>query len=207
MAHKKFWLVPRCMMLQLFLLLIIPTKLAMAHTEDAVVQLSQVPVGPYEMTVWAYPGIMRAGSIHYTVFITDVANAEPLDNATILIEATPLSGRGDVVSANAVQGSDGANPSFYETDLALKEEGIYQIRIVVQDLSEQMYTQQFQIEVVSIASLKIILSVFSIITVVIIVWFVIESLQTWGLNGPLVKNKEAWVKTQKRIRSIRQTDL
>ncbi len=178
----------------------------MAHTEDAIVQLSQVPVGPYEMTIWAYPGIMRAGSIHYTVLVIDAANAEPLDNATILIEAIPLSGQGDVVSANAVQGSDGANPSFYETDLALKEEGTYQIKIVVQDPSEQVYSQQFQIEVVSITSLKIILSVFSILTVIIIVWFVIESLQTWGLNGSLVKNKEAWSKTQKRIRSISQTD-
>ena len=187
--------------LQLFLLIALGVQPVAAHTEDAIEQLSQVPMGPYRMTVWTYPGVMRAGAIHYTVALVDTtADLQPLNHANVLIKAMPLTGQAAEISDTAVQGVDLTNPSFYETDLVLTKRGDYQIEVTLQDLSGQIYTQSFQIEIVSGTSLKVVITLFLVLTVTFTLWFLKESLRTWGLNHLLVRNQVAWAKTRTRTK-------
>ena len=108
---------------------------ALAHTEDAVVQMSLEPIGPYAMTVWTYPGTMRTGSVHYTVALLDTAVAQPLDNATVTITATPLDGSGTPVTGVALQGADALYPDYYELDLVMNDKGAYRIDVQIEDSS------------------------------------------------------------------------
>lgn len=200
MWRRRWSWLYRYLVIQLFLLVAGPAPPALAHTEEALVQLSQAPVGPYRATVWTYPGMMRAGTIHFTVSLLDTAVAQPLNNATVIIEATPLAGPGAAISGQAVQGVDDANPFFYETDLLLKESGSYQVKLILQASSGRVYTQSFQVEVIPATSLKFVTALLLAQMVAFAAWFFKESLQTWGLNKPFVINQAAWAKTRARTR-------
>ena len=191
----RIWLV-----VQLALLMGLVAQPALAHTEDAVVQLSLEPVGPYAMTVWTYPGIMRAGSVHYTVAVLDTAVAQSLNNATVTITATPLEGEGEVVSGQALQGVDKENPAFYELDLVLAEKGAYRIDVRLEDQSGQNWVKNFQVEVISATFMKWLILVLLVQAVAFGLWLLCESVQTWGLRRLFAKNESDWEKLRTRVK-------
>ncbi len=199
---KQTWLVGVriWLMVQLAVLIGVTAQPALAHTEDAVMQLSLEPVGPYAMTVWTYPGIMRAGSVHYTVAVEDTAVAQPLNNATVIITATPLDGAGEPVSGQAWQGVDKAYPTFYELDLVLSEKGVYHIDVQLKDKSGQTWTKNFQVEVVSATFMKWLILVLLVQALAFALWLLRESVQTWGLQRLFVRNSSDWEKTRTRTK-------
>ena len=185
---------------QLLLLLAVGAQPAMAHTEDAVMQLALEPIGPYAMSVWTYPGTMRAGSVHYTVAVLDTAVAQPLNNATITITATPLTGSGESVSGVALQGADSLSPAYYELDLNLAEKGVYRIDVQVADGSGQTWLKDFQVEVVSATFIKWLTLILLVQALVAALWLMRESIQTWGLQRLFAHNAADWQKTRTRVK-------
>ncbi len=194
----RTWLI-----LQMLLLVGVAAHPALAHTEDATVQLELEPIGPYAMTVWTYPGTMRAGSVHYTVAVLDTAVSQPLNNANVTITATPLDGQGGAVSGMAIQGTDKDNPAFYELDLTLAEKGAYRIDVQLADGSGETWIRDFQVEVVSATFIKWLTLILLVQALAFTVWLMRESVQTWGLKRLFAQNEADWQKTRVRVKRPR----
>ena len=189
-----------CLVLEMVLLLGLAAQPALAHTEDAIVQFALEPVGPYAMTVWTYPGTMRAGAVHYTVAVLDTAVAQPLKNANITITATPLDGQSQPVRGIALQGTDALYPDYYELDLVLSEKGAYRVDVQLQDGSGQRWLKAFQIEIVSAMFIKWVTLILLFQALLFTLWLMRESVQTWGLKRLFAGNASDWEKTRTRAK-------
>lgn len=169
-----------------------------AHSEDGVLQVSNAPVGDYYLSVWTYPGMLRAGGIHFMVAVVDAATQEVRTDTAVSIYVHSVDQNNLVASAQGAVGLHTHHPAFYGTDVIIKTPGRYQITLQVGNQVSQQEELTFEIEVVSAAFLKGLIAVLAIPTAGIMVWVFKESLRTWGIDRTAQENLAIWQKTRSR---------
>lgn len=167
--------------LLLFLALIQTVGPAAAHSEDAILQIANVPAGPFTLSVWTYPALPRAGTIHFSVLVLDTTTGQPLLDPTVLIEAKPNDSH---IHAAAVQNSTYFEPvsRFQEADLPLLTPGPYQVTVQVIDKNGAQGQAVFNLEIVSAAGYKWLIIILLGQAVLFALWLLKEGVRTWGLD-------------------------
>ena len=153
---------------------------AWAHGGDeSIVQLKDVHVASYRLTVMTAPRVLLAGPMHVVVLVTDPTGSHFKIIQQMTVEAIPLSGGGSRQVSQAIPipmplGS-------HEAQLMLTQLGSYQIQI---HLPVQLAPVNFEIEVVSGVWMQGILYVLLGITVVAALWLVKEGRTVWRSRAP-----------------------
>lgn len=169
-----------------------------AHSEDGVLQVSNAPVGDYYLSVWTYPGMLRAGGIHFMVAVVDAVSQEVRTDTAVSMYIYSAEQNNLVATAQGTVGLHAHHPAFYGTDVIIKTPGVYRITLQVGHETGQPEELTFEIEVVSATLLKALIAILSIPTAVIIVWMFKESLRTWGIDRVAQENDAIWQKTRSR---------
>jgi hypothetical protein len=122
------------LLLFLGLLSLCPEGAAMAHG-GGTLRLSNAPVGPYRLSIWTQPDVLRVGEVHLTLGVTEpgpegsLEAGPPILDATVVITARPLSG-GEIVELLASR-DNAANKLFYEADFELDQPGTWRFDVQV----------------------------------------------------------------------------
>jgi hypothetical protein len=113
----------------LFIAFLIPWQTVLAHGGGEL-QISNAPIGEYQVSVWNNPPTARAGqAIHITVGIARADTGEPvLDTA---VSVTIINESGEAVAAAAATTEQSINRLFYEADLDGVSAGTYVMQIEV----------------------------------------------------------------------------
>ena len=119
------------------LILLFVARPAQAHG-GGVPQLINAEAGPYWVSVWTQPNLIRVGDFHVTVAISEApkpgaSTREAGDlvlDATVLVQAQPVSQVGETLIAHATR-DNAVNKLFYEADLTLPADGQWQVDIQV----------------------------------------------------------------------------
>lgn len=96
-------------------------------------QLTDVPVGPYQVFVWTSPDPWRVGDAHTTVAVTRLlgdGQAMPVEGAQVRVTYAPVGKPGEMQQMAAVE-RGGTQPGFYEVDAEVAHTGDWEIRIEV----------------------------------------------------------------------------
>lgn len=154
---------------------------AAAHSEDAILQVANVLAGPFTLSVWTYPALPRAGTIHFSVLVLDTATGQPLRDPTVLIEAKPNDSH---IHAAAVQNHTYLEPIslFQEADLPLLTPGPYQVTVQVTDENGAQGQTAFNLEIVSATGYKWLVIILLGQAVLFALWLLKEGVRTWGLD-------------------------
>lgn len=100
-----------------------------AHGSDGRLQVSGVPVGPYNVFVWTTPGILRTGEIHVETGIS--RGATPVTDCLVSVRITPPNG--SAALEQLASAADPANGFRHEAAFHLAESGRYQVVVSVFD--------------------------------------------------------------------------
>lgn len=133
----------------LVLLLEYPTGGALAHG-GGVPQLTNAKAGPYRVSVWTQPDPLRAGEVHFTVAVSqpgavDQEAGSPVLDAVVELQLIPATGLDHALRVFATH-DDAVNKLFYEADVDLPAEGVWQVVVSVKGPSGLDQTD-FTIEV------------------------------------------------------------
>lgn len=169
-----------------------------AHSEDGVLQVANAPVGNYYLSVWTYPGMLRAGGIHFMVAVVDAVTQEVTTDTAVSVYVHSADQNTLVASAQGAVGLHTHHPAFYGTDVIIKTPGRYQVTLQVGNPAGQQEELTFEIEVVSATFLKGLIAALAIPTAGIMVWVFKESLRTWGIDRTAQENHAIWQKTRSR---------
>ncbi len=113
----------------LFIVFIFPLPTALAHGGGAL-QISNAPVGQYQVSVWTNPPTARAGqTIHVTVGVARISNGEPVLDTAVAV--TILNQADEPVVTAAATTEQSVNRLFYEADLDGVPSGTYEMQIEV----------------------------------------------------------------------------
>jgi hypothetical protein len=122
---------PLCASVFLFLLVIclLPLQPVLAHGGGEL-QISNAPVGQYQVSVWNNPPTARAEqTIHVTVGIARADTGEPVLDAAVSVTILNESGEPLVTAAATTEQS--VNRLFYEADLDGVPAGSYEMQVEV----------------------------------------------------------------------------
>lgn len=93
-------------------------------------QISNAPIGAYQVSIWNNPPIARAGqAVHVTVGIAQIDTGEPVLDAAVFV--TILNERNESVATAAATTEQSINRLFYEADLDGVSPGTYEMQIEV----------------------------------------------------------------------------
>ncbi|MAT99017.1 MAG: hypothetical protein CL608_17875 [Anaerolineaceae bacterium] len=113
----------------LFIAFVLSWQTVLAHGGGEL-QISNAPIGEYQVSVWNNPPTARAGqAIHITVGIARADTGEPVLDAAVSV--TIVNERGDPVTAAAATTEQSINRLFYEADLDGVSSGMYEMQIEV----------------------------------------------------------------------------
>ncbi len=124
-------LIPLCNSVFLFLLIIclLPWNTVLAHGGGEL-QISNAPVGDYQVSVWNNPPTARAGqTIHVTVGIARDDTGAPVLDATVSV--TILNESGEPLVEAVATTEQSVNRLFYEADLDGVPAGSYEMQVEV----------------------------------------------------------------------------
>lgn len=100
------------------------------------IQIAGVAAGPYRVTVWLWPTVIRVGRpLHVTVAVTEPADDRPVLDADVSVQT--LSPAGELVNTARATTAQSTNRLFYETDFTLSVTGNYRINVLVSGPSGQ----------------------------------------------------------------------
>jgi hypothetical protein len=132
----------------IYLLFTMTAAPAGAHGSDRTIYLSQVAAGPYTLSAWTSPGILRAGEIHVEVLVLD-AGGHPVQDSLIYITMTPLEGAGESLSTLAHPKMAGTM-GFQEAAFWVDQPGDCRIEIVISDAAGQSGSAAFEVKVLDV---------------------------------------------------------
>ncbi len=161
----------------LFLLLVPFAETAQAHGEDRVLQLQDVEAGPYRLTAWTAPGVLRTGEIHVeTVVLTD--DQVPTLDVLVQVIVTPLAAtsRPTVAIARPPQQSG----VIQEAAFRLMQPGSYRVDVRIQGANGEQGVAGFAMEVVAVSWLtKALIYLQWIIALLAGAWLIFVAKSTW----------------------------
>jgi hypothetical protein len=113
----------------LFIACLIPWQTALAHGGGEL-QISNAPIGEYQVSVWTNPPTARAGqAIHVTVGIALANTGQPVLDTTVTITIVNESGK--LIKTAVATTEQSVNRLFYEADLGGVPIGTYVMQIEV----------------------------------------------------------------------------
>lgn len=171
MNYRRFYL--NCLIVSL--LCVLTATSVWAHgADESVIQLQDVHLGPYRLTVMTAPRAILVGSLHVVVMVKDALAPRPRVILHMTVEAIPLTGAGRRQTSAAIPF---ISPfGSHEAQLDLTQPGRYQIIVHVPGTIQ---TMTFEVEVVSGVWMQgIILALFAL-TVVVTGWLVKEGFIIW----------------------------
>lgn len=100
-------------------------------------QLVNSPAGPYLVSVWTNPDPLRVGTAHFTIAVSEppppgAENGEIVLNAAVRVALTPQNQPPEVRPVGGLAThQDATNKLFYETDLEVPLEGLWQVAVLI----------------------------------------------------------------------------
>lgn len=99
-------------------------------------QLTNAKAGPYRVSVWTQPDSLRAGEVHFTVAVSqpgpiDQEAGAPILNAVVELQLIPVTGLDHALRVFATH-DKAVNKLFYEADVDLLAEGVWQVVVSVE---------------------------------------------------------------------------
>lgn len=113
----------------LFAACLTPLQMVLAHGGGEL-QISNAPIGEYQVSVWNNPPTARAGqAIHVTVGIAQADSGEPVLDTAVTV--TIMNESGQPIATAAATTEQSINRLFYEADLTGVPIGSYEMQIEV----------------------------------------------------------------------------
>jgi hypothetical protein len=162
------------------LVLLLSFRPAAAHSEDAVLRLSNASAGPFTLNVWTYPSLLRPGSIHFSVSVFEAGSGEPVP-VSVYVRATPLGEHNHAEPASSLAVLD-LESWLYETNLLIQEPGPYQVTVQTTDADGRQGEAAFEIKVVSATGFKVLIVALIGQAGLFAVWLGKEGIRTWGVD-------------------------
>ncbi|MCI0725425.1 MAG: hypothetical protein L0332_01675 [Chloroflexi bacterium] len=162
----------------LLLALLLSFRPVSAHGGDALLQLANAPAGPFRLSVWTYPPVLRPGAVHFTVSVMGAASSILTPDTAVVIQATPNDEHMAPVTSQAILEPESR---LYEADLVIQGTGRYQVAVQVSDSGRQGQAT-FDIEVVSATGFKWLLMILTGQAGLFALWLGKEGIRTWGLD-------------------------
>jgi hypothetical protein len=128
--------------------LIVLVRPAAAHGDVRVLQLAGATAGPYRLTVWTSPEILRTGEIHVEVAVEDRVGG-PAGPAVVQVTMSPLDGTGQTLTALARPGGETGRPR-QEAALVVDRPGRYRVEVAVSGRSGAVGSVGFPVEVLQV---------------------------------------------------------
>lgn len=151
-----------------------------AHGADSTLQLTGVAVGPYELSLWTYPPVLRPGGIAFEGLITDSRTGLPALNCNLDLEIITPEG---TVITTAARPATVATAYEFQSDVHLHMPGEYQIKVLIGDGGQEVGATTFQITVVSDSLLLNSLVTLQLaFGVVALFWLLWEGRRVWGFT-------------------------
>jgi len=116
-----------------------------AHTEGKL-QLSAVPAGPYQLSVWTSPDPATVDELHVALSIVLAEDASPVLDAAVTVRLTNQADS-STLSAEAST-EDSENKFLYEAILEPETEGLYEVTILVIGADDLQGGVSFSLEIV-----------------------------------------------------------
>ena len=132
------------------LLLLFSVQPLAAHGGDRMLQLSDVAAGPFRLTVWTSPSILRTGEIHVETAVI-AENGVPMKDSLVYVELTPLGWVGQTYQTYARAAVE-PNAFIQEAAFKLDKPGAYQVTITAMDQADRIGRTQFEVEVIDIST-------------------------------------------------------
>lgn len=166
----------------IFLALLLSVRPIAAHSDNAVLRLSNVTAGPFILNVWTYPSVLVTGAIHFSVSVLDSASGNPLPATAVYVEVTSLEGPSQTPLFKSRALLD-FQSLLHEAYLDIQEPGKYKVTIQVAASSDEQGEVSFDLNVLSATYYQMMIIAFMIMTVIVSVWFIREGFRTWGIEG------------------------
>ena len=115
-----------------------------ARANGATVEVVRTNIGPYEIMVGALPNPPKAGFVHLTVTVTDLATSLPVTDASVRVFVRR---QGDERRGQAVLLNSPAAPGYYDANVNLPRSGLWQFSIEVSaDQGQETIDLSFSVE-------------------------------------------------------------
>jgi hypothetical protein len=169
------------LLLSIFFLVTLSLEWAWAHG-GGTLQLTNVEVGPYRVSVWSLPDPLRVGDGHFTVAVSKPmtpgtapgAAGPPVFDAKVELQLTPVKSDGQTYVVPATHES-AVNKLFYEGDFELPTAGLWRVAVAVEGTG----AAAFEIEVLPPAGSQAWLWTGLVLCIAVIAWLALWGLGVW----------------------------
>lgn len=145
--NKSYLRLPRyVVIICLFVGLGIIARPLTAHTEGKL-QLSAVPAGPYQLSVWTSPDPAIVDELHVALSIVLAEDASPVLDADVTIRLTNQDDGSTYTAAATTEESE--NKFLYEAILEPETQGVYEVTILVIGADDLQGGVSFSLEIVN----------------------------------------------------------
>lgn len=184
--------------LVLAFLLTMTIQVASAHGQDRTLQLSNATAGPFQVTVWTAPGVLRAGEIHVEAAVIGADGAPVRD---VLVQVDVLSSDGETVAlTTTAYPAVETNGITQEAAFILRDAGDYKVIVTILGADGSSGQAAFPVEVIRVANaIRLGLHSLMFASVLTSVWMIREGIKIWsgqkylGSSSTLVTGtKAAW---------------
>lgn len=136
------------MSLSLLILLFGPVSPIFAHGDGEKLEISRVPIGPYHISAWSLPGILRTGEIHLAAAVVD-SNFDPVTDCDIKFQLTPLDSTGKNILLQTR--APIADTLFrHEIEEEIHQAGRYEVTVFLTDPQGNEGQTSFEVEIIEI---------------------------------------------------------
>jgi len=166
-----------------------PVRPAAAHGEAGTLQLDQVRMGPYRLSVWTYPWYLSVGRIALSVAVLEAQSNASVQNGKVLVQLAPLEADGGLLNHHPSSYPTIQHPLYdFEVDLATP--GPYRVIVQVQDASGWAGETAFAMVVhPEVVWLKWLIIVLLIQAGLVGSWLVQDAAKVWGGRRGVVLGK------------------
>lgn len=176
--------VRRCRFFALILVLgmgaLAPVRPAAAHGGEETLQLDQVRIGPYRLSVWTYPSLLSVGRIALSVAVREAQSNAPARNCKVLVQLTPREADGAPFQSLPSSYPTLRHP-LYDFEVDLTTPGPYQVDVQLQDASGWSGKTSFDITVhPELGWLKWLIIALLIQAGLVGIWLAKDAASVWG---------------------------
>jgi hypothetical protein len=165
--------------LMLAFLLTMTIRDASAHAQDRTLQLSNAAAGPFQVTVWTAPGILRTGEIHVEAAVIG-ADGAPMRSVLVQVDVSSLDAGTEVLTTTAYPAVE-TNGVTREAAFILRDAGDYEVTITILGADGASGQATFPIEVIRVAnSIRFGLHGLMMVSILTSVWMIREGIKIWS---------------------------
>lgn len=166
-----------------------------AHGEGGALIVNGVTIGPYRLSMWTSPGVLRPGEVHVETLIVDEEGV-PVTGIQVYVgeQGVTSSAPGTAVKAAPATANNGFR---HEAILNLSKAGSRRIVIQVIDQEGAVFEVSNEVSVVNIPFwMKTITVLLLVVSSLTGIWILYEGLLVWGMFQMLFRSS---TERQKRV--------